>query len=98
MEDEIIIFWIKLSDTYAGVGPKPIQHLVGFENADEGHQSAINKVNMEGGGQIHWLEGNKIFLYIKKNLRKHCNDIITFFLPRLKLVYIKNKKQFPEEQ
>lgn len=89
---------INLRDIYSGVGPKPVCTYRGFDAVGcESEQSAILKLTMQGG-KFHFLEGNKMFAYLWRNIEKHCNDIVTFVVPGLRQIYLENIYLFEEEQ
>ena len=91
-------YHFNLRDIYGGVGPKPIYYYHGFDKvSEESAQSAMLKLTMQGG-KLHFLEGNKIFAYLWRNLAKHANDIITFVVPGLRQIYYKNINLFNEEK
>jgi hypothetical protein len=98
LKKEPKIYHFKLADIYGGVGPRPIQMMNGFSEVGcESEQSAILKLTMQGG-RIHFLEGNKIFAYLSRNLAKHYDDIVTFVVPKLNKVYMDNVEMFGDEQ
>jgi hypothetical protein len=88
---------IPLRNTFGGVGPNPIYTMKGFDYVgEESKQSAMLKLTMQGG-QIHFLEGNKIFSYLWRNLKKHYDDKVTLVVPGLREIYKHHIDLFPEE-
>lgn len=87
----------KLSNTYGGVGPDRIFYMKGFDViGEQSEYSAYLKLNMQGG-RIHFLEGNKIFGYIRRNIRKHCGDTVTLIVPGLRDIYKTHIELFPDD-
>lgn len=88
---------IPLRNTFGGVGPNAIYIMKGFDYVgEESKQSAMLKLTMQGG-QIHFLEGNKIFSYLWRNLKKHYDDKVTLIVPGLREIYKRHINLFPEE-
>lgn len=89
---------IPLRNTFGGVGPNPIFNLHGFDViGEESKQSAMLKLTMQGG-KIHFLEGNKIFSYLWRNLPKHYDDKVTLVVPGLRDIYKHHIDLFRDEQ
>lgn len=89
---------INLRDIYSGVGPKPLCGYQGFDAVGcESEQSAMLKLTMQGG-KFHFLEGNKMFAYLWRNIVKHCNDVVSFVVPGLRKIYLDNIDLFEDER
>ena len=93
-----MIYNIPLRDTFGVVGLNAIYYLQGFDFiGEESKQSAMLKLTMQGG-QIHFLEGNKIFSYLWRNLKKHYDDKVTLIVPVLRDIYKTHIDSFPGEE
>jgi hypothetical protein len=82
--DDRLEFKFELKNCLARVQSTPIFR----EHSKASEESAMRAVQMQHGGSRHWLNGPKMYEYIRRNrFDIKGTDIVTLYVPNLRAVY-----------
>lgn len=99
-KEEWINIPINLGDVYARVQADKILNWYGFDEISEESKDIANRgIRGEPGGSSNFIQANKTFAYLWKNLNKsNCNDIVNIIIPGLRNIYYSHRGLLPSSE